>query len=56
MRMVPINCVYPKTVLKGCREFVETVLIRQLHEAGITRLMSWLVMKGFEYHRQYGVT
>ena len=38
MRMVPINTVYPKAMLKVHGEVLIERLIRQLHEAGITKI------------------
>ena len=58
MRMVPINTVYPKAMLKVHGEVLIERLIRQLHEAGITKIdvVVGFMKESFEYLiDEYGV-
>lgn len=58
MRMVPINTVYPKAMLKVHGEVLIERLIRQLHEAGIHKIyvVVGFMKESFEYLiDEYGV-
>lgn len=58
MRMVPINTVYPKAMLKVHGEVLIERLIRQLHEVGITKIdvVVGFMKESFEYLMdEYGV-